>query len=93
MIPLICASDQWKCTKDDDNVLITLSSRLIKNAELKTLPVVVLRGQIVLTPIKVKVHPQNIDLSKGVVLELSALIKPTADVINQHFTLLGIAPT
>jgi len=83
--------DQWKRTKYDDNVLMTAASRFIKNAELKTLPAVELRGQILLTTMEVKIHPQDIDLGKGVALELSALIKPTADVISQHFALLGIA--
>ncbi|MCX2957898.1 MAG: carbohydate-binding domain-containing protein, partial [Serratia symbiotica] len=83
--------DQWKRTKDDDNILMTPASRFIKNAELKTLPAVVLRGQIVPTPMEVKVHPQDIDLSRGVALELSALVKPTAEVISQRFALLGVA--
>lgn len=61
---------------------MTPASRFIKNADLKTLLVVVLRGQVLLTPIEVKVHPQDIDLSRGAALELSALVKATSEVIS-----------
>ncbi|CAI0927668.1 beta-N-acetylhexosaminidase [Serratia entomophila] len=83
--------DQWKRTKDDNNVLMTPASRFVKNAELKTLPAAALRGQIVPTPLDVKVHPQDADLSKGVALDLSALVKPAAEAVSQRFALLGMA--
>ncbi|MFA1239699.1 beta-N-acetylhexosaminidase [Serratia odorifera] len=85
--------DQWKRTKDDKNVLMTPASRFVKNAELKTLPTASLRGQIIPTPMDVKVHAQDVDLSNGVALDLSALAKPSADVVSERFTLLGVAPT
>lgn len=69
---------------------MTPDSRFIKNAKLKTLPAMVLRGQIVSTLMEVKVHPQDIDLSRGVALELSALVKLIEEVISQRFALLGV---
>jgi hexosaminidase len=84
------SGDQWKRIKDDNNILMTPASRFTKNAELKTLPAASLRGQIVPTPLQVKVHPQDVSLSKGVALELSALTKPAADAATQRFALLGL---
>lgn len=82
--------DQWKRTKDDKNILMTPASRFVSNADLQTLPTGALRGQIVPTPMQVKVHAQDADLRKGVSPDLSALVKPAADVVNQRFALLGV---
>ncbi|CAM3426899.1 MULTISPECIES: beta-N-acetylhexosaminidase [Yersinia] len=82
--------DQWKRTKDDNNVLMTPESRFVKNESLKTLPAESLRGQIIPTPMSVKVHNADVDLSKGVALELSALPKPAADAAQQRFEMLGV---
>lgn len=82
--------DQWKRTKDDNNILMVPESRFTKNQDLKVLPAATLRGQIIPTPKEVKVHSQDVDLSKGVALELSALTKPAADAAAERFALLGI---
>lgn len=82
--------DQWKRTKDDNNILMVPESRFTKNQDLKVLPTATLRGQIIPTPMDVKVHSPDVDLSKGVALELSALTKPAADAAAQRFALLGI---
>lgn len=82
--------DQWKRTKDDNNILMVPESRFTKNQDLKVLPMASLRGQIIPTPMEVKVHAKDIDLSKGVALELSALTKPAADAAAERFALLGI---
>lgn len=82
--------DQWKRTKDDKNILMTPASRFVSNADLQTLPAGALRGQIVPTPMQVKVHAQDVDLRKGVSPDLSTLVKPAAEVVNQRFALLGV---
>ncbi|WP_145586363.1 beta-N-acetylhexosaminidase [Yersinia rochesterensis] len=82
--------DQWKRTKDDNNVLMTPESRFVKNEAVKTLAAANLRGQIIPTPMEVKIHQQDADLSKGVALDLSALPKPAADAAQQRFELLGL---
>ncbi|WP_145561301.1 beta-N-acetylhexosaminidase [Yersinia bercovieri] len=82
--------DQWKRTKDDNNVLMTPESRFVKNEALKTLTAANLRGQIIPTPMEVKIHPQDVNLSQGVALDLSALPKPAAEVVQQRFELLGL---
>lgn len=82
--------DQWKRTRDDNNVLMTPESRFTKNESLKSLPAAALRGQIVPTPMSVKVHPQDMDLSQGVALDLSALTKPIAAAASQRFAQLGV---
>jgi hexosaminidase len=82
--------DQWKRTKDDNNILMVPESRFTKNQDLKVLPMATLRGQIIPTPMEVKIHSKDVDLSKGVALELSALTKPAADVAAKRFELLGI---
>ncbi|OMQ25562.1 beta-N-acetylhexosaminidase [Serratia oryzae] len=83
--------DQWKRTKDDHNILMVPESRFTKNQDLKVLPAAALRGQIIPTPMEVNVHKQDVDLSKGVALDLSALTKPVADAATQRFELLGVA--
>lgn len=82
--------DQWKRTKDDNNVLMTPESRFTKNEAVKTLTAANLRGQIIPTPMEVKIHPQDVNLSQGVALDLSALPQPAAEVVQQRFELLGL---
>ncbi|WP_145513523.1 family 20 glycosylhydrolase [Yersinia massiliensis] len=84
--------DQWKRTKDDNNVLMTPESRFVKNEAVKTLTAANLRGQIIPTPMDVKVYPQDVNLGQGVALDLSALPQPTAEVVQQRFELLGLKP-
>ncbi|CFR15368.1 beta-N-acetylhexosaminidase [Yersinia frederiksenii] len=84
--------DQWKRTKDDNNVLMTPESRFVKNEAVKTLTAANLRGQIIPTPMDVKVYPQDVNLSQGVALDLSALPQPAAEVVQQRFELLGLKP-
>ncbi|MFV8761059.1 carbohydate-binding domain-containing protein, partial [Yersinia enterocolitica] len=82
--------DQWKRTKDDNNVLMTPESRFVKNEAVKTLAAANLRGQIIPTPMEVQVHRQDADLSQGVALDLSTLPKPAAEAAAQRFELLGL---
>ncbi|MFZ1872102.1 MAG: beta-N-acetylhexosaminidase [Chania sp.] len=83
--------DQWKRTKDDHNILMVPESRFTKNQDLKVLPAAALRGQIIPTPMEVNIHKHDVDLSKGVTLDLSALAKPAADAAAKRFELLGVA--
>lgn len=82
--------DQWKRTKDDNNILMQPESRFTKNQDLQVLPMTALRGQIIPTPMEIKVHQHDVDLGKGVALELSALTKPAADAAKERFELLGV---
>ncbi|WP_342321564.1 beta-N-acetylhexosaminidase [Kosakonia sp. BYX6] len=82
--------DQWKRTPDDKNILMTAEARFEKNSDVKTLNVNSLRGQIVPTPLEVKVHGQDVDLSKGVKLDLSALNGDAQNAIKARFALLGV---
>ncbi|AJJ10377.1 chitobiase [Yersinia rohdei] len=82
--------DNWQRTKDDNNVLMTPESRFVKNAAVKTLAAADLRGQIIPTPLEVKIHQQDVDLSKGVALDLSALPQSGAEAVQQRFELLGL---
>lgn len=84
--------DQWKRTKDDNNVLMTPESRFVKNEAVKTLTAANLRGQIIPTPMDVKVYPQDVNLGQGVALDVSALPQPAAEVVQQRFELLGLKP-
>lgn len=84
------AGDLWKRTKDDKNVLMVPETRFDKNADVKQLPAQSLRGQIMPTPMEVKIHQQDVDLSKGVALDLSVLNKATAEAAQQRFALLGV---
>lgn len=82
--------DQWKRTPDDKNILMTAEARFEKNSDVKTLNVNSLRGQIVPTPQEVKVHGQDVDLSKGVKLDLSALNADAQNAVKARFALLGV---
>jgi len=85
------SGDQWKRTAADNNILMTPATRFIKNAVTEPLAVTALRGQIVPTPREVNIHSADVDLSKGVALNLSVLPQPSAEAISQRFAALGIA--
>ncbi|HHG8773360.1 TPA: beta-N-acetylhexosaminidase [Raoultella planticola] len=82
--------DLWKSTAADNNVLMTAEARFEKNSDVKLLNAGSLRGQILPTPMKVTVHGQDVDLRRGVKLDLSALVKPSAEAINERFAQLGV---
>ncbi|WP_426816777.1 beta-N-acetylhexosaminidase [Winslowiella sp. 2C04] len=85
------SGDQWKRTAADNNILMTPATRFIKNAVTEPLAVTALRGQIVPTPREVNIHSADVDLSKGVALNLSVLPQPSAEAVSQRFAALGIA--
>lgn len=82
--------NQWKRTPDDKNILMTAEARFEKNSDVKTLNLASLRGQIVPTPQHVNIHGQDVDLSKGVKLDLSALSADAQDAVKSRFALLGV---
>ena len=82
--------DQWKRTPDDKNILMTAEARFEKNSDVKLLNAQALRGQIMPSPSQVTIHGADVDLSKGVKLELSALQGPSAQVVTDRFALLGV---
>ncbi|MBJ3814518.1 family 20 glycosylhydrolase [Shimwellia pseudoproteus] len=82
--------DQWKRTPDDKNILMTAEARFEKNSDVKLINAQQLRGQILPSPSRVTVHGQDVDLSKGVKLDLSALSAPSAQAITDRFALLGV---
>lgn len=81
---------QWKRTPDDKNILMTAEARFEKNSDVKTLNLSTLRGQIVPTPQEVKISGQDVDLSKGVKLDLSALGADAQEAVKSRFALLGV---
>lgn len=83
-------TDQWKRTPEDKSVLMTATARFEKNSDVKALNLQALRGQIVPTPREVKVHGQDVNLSKGVKLNLSALSQEAQDAVKARFTQLGV---
>lgn len=81
---------QWKRTPDDKNILMTAEARFEKNSDVKALNLATLRGQIVPTPQEVKISGQDVDLSKGVKLDLSALGADAQEAVKSRFALLGV---
>lgn len=81
---------QWKRTPEDKNTLMTALTRFAKNSDIKRLNAAALRGQIVPTPLRVVVHKDDVDLSRGVKLMLSALAKPAQEAVIARFALLGV---
>ncbi len=84
------SGDLWKRTKDDNNILMNTENRYAKNEDVKLLPAAELRGQIMPTPVELKIHKQDADLSKGVALDLGVMDKESADVVRNRFGLLGV---
>ncbi|XTZ37268.1 beta-N-acetylhexosaminidase [Salmonella enterica] len=82
--------DQWKRTPDDKNILMTAEARFEKNSDVKALNLQSLRGQIVPTPLEVKIHKQDVDLRQGVKLDLTALPGDAQQAIQSRFALLGV---
>jgi hexosaminidase len=81
---------QWKRTPDDKNILMTAEARFEKNSDVRALNLSTLRGQIVPTPQEVKISGQDVDLSKGVKLDLSALGADAQEAVKSRFALLGV---
>lgn len=81
---------KWKRTPDDKNILMTAEARFEKNSDVKALNLSTLRGQIVPTPQEVKISGQDVDLSKGVKLDLSALSADAQEAVKSRFALLGV---
>ncbi|MBS1204253.1 MAG: beta-N-acetylhexosaminidase [Proteobacteria bacterium] len=81
---------QWKRTPDDKNILMTAEARFEKNSDVNALNLATLRGQIIPTPQKVKISGQDVDLSKGVKLDLSALGADAQEAVKSRFALLGV---
>ncbi|APG17227.1 UNVERIFIED_ORG: hexosaminidase [Kosakonia oryzae] len=81
---------QWKRTPDDKNILMTAEARFEKNSDVKALNLATLRGQIIPTPQEVKISGQDVDLSKGVKLDLSALGADAQEAVKSRFALLGV---
>ena len=80
----------WKRIAEDKNILMMPASRFEKNSDIALLPASALRGQILPTPLKVNVLPEDADLSQGVSLNLTTLSSNQAEAVAQRFKLLGV---
>ncbi|MDX7988943.1 beta-N-acetylhexosaminidase [Xenorhabdus sp. 12] len=83
--------EQWKRTIDDHNVLMTPENRFKKNIQMAKISEDKLRGQIIPTPQELTIHSQDVDLSRGVKLELGGLDDPSIKVIRERFKSYNIA--
>lgn len=82
--------EQWKRTPDDKNVLMTAEARYNKNSDVALSDAAALRGQIVPTPKTVTVHAENVDLSRGVALDLASLAPASREAVASRFAQLGV---
>ena len=82
--------EQWKRTADDQNVLMSPASRYVKNSDVKLLPAASLRGQILPTPLSVRIGVDDVDLSRGIRFDLAALSSDQARAVVDRFSLMGI---
>lgn len=87
VVPL---GEHWKRIAEDKNILMMPASRFEKNSDIALLPASALRGQILPTPLKVNVLPEDADLSQGVSLNLTTLSSNQAEAVAQRFKLLGV---
>lgn len=81
---------QWRRSASDANVLMTAENRYRKNLTTRWLDPQQLRGQIIPTPLKVTLHPQNVSLKKGIAADLKTLSPQTAQAVNQALSTAGI---
>ncbi|MDC9596371.1 beta-N-acetylhexosaminidase [Xenorhabdus anantnagensis] len=77
--------EQWKRTTTDNNILMTPENRFVKNQQVATIHEDKLRGQIIPTPKELSIHSQDVDLSRGVKLELGGLSSESIKVIRERF--------
>lgn len=82
--------EQWKRTPDDNNVLMTAQARYSKNSDVALADAAALRGQIVPTPKTLTVHADDVDLRRGVQLDLAALPAPSQQAVAARFAQLGV---
>ncbi|MBD2826639.1 beta-N-acetylhexosaminidase [Xenorhabdus szentirmaii] len=78
--------DLWKRITADNNVLMTPENRFVKNQQVTEIARDQLRGQIIPTPKELTVHSQDVDLSRGVKLELGGLSEASIKLIRARFT-------
>lgn len=81
---------QWRRATSDVNVLMTAENRYQKNQPTRWLDPGQLRGQIIPTPMKRVLSPQNISLKQGVVADLKVLPAETAHTVSQALSSVGI---
>nr|QRL05527.1 chitobiase precursor [Xenorhabdus nematophila] len=77
--------DQWKRTTADHNTLMTAENRFVKNQAMVKIGEDKLRGQIIPTPKVLSIHSQDVDLSRGVKLELGGLSQESVKLIRERF--------
>ncbi|WP_340609176.1 beta-N-acetylhexosaminidase [Xenorhabdus bharatensis] len=77
--------EQWKRTTTDHNILMTPENRFEKNRQMVLISEDKLRGKIIPTPKKVTIHSQDVNLSRGVKLELGGLSGQSIKVIRDRF--------
>ncbi|KMJ43750.1 beta-N-acetylhexosaminidase [Xenorhabdus khoisanae] len=77
--------EQWKRTVTDNNILMTAENRFTKNQQVAKISEDKLRGQIIPTPKELSIHSQDVDLSRGVKLELGGLSGESIKVIRERF--------
>ncbi|PHM37998.1 beta-N-acetylhexosaminidase [Xenorhabdus mauleonii] len=85
--------EQWKRTTDDNNILMTPENRFRKNNQMVKISEDKLRGQIIPTPQELTIHSQDVDLSRGVKLELGGLDGSSINVIRDRFKSYNITLT
>ncbi|MGL4525019.1 MAG: beta-N-acetylhexosaminidase [Spirochaetia bacterium] len=84
------SGENWKRTKEDQNILMTPVSRFEKNASAAAVPASELRGLIIPTPLSLDVMDEDISLSAGISFVDSALDATSLTVIKEKATALGL---
>ena len=79
-----------KRAPDDNNIAMTPTTRFVKNRDVTLLPASALRGQIMPTPLQVKVHPNDVVLDKGLKADLTALPVASQQAVRARMALLGL---
>lgn len=84
------SAGQWKRTPEDANIPMTPENRYLKNQLTAQVAPAVLRGAIIPTPLKQQVRSEDINLSRGISLDLQGLPAASVQVIKESFKAAGI---
>ncbi|QCR36772.1 beta-N-acetylhexosaminidase [Nissabacter sp. SGAir0207] len=79
-----------KRAPEDNNIAMTPTTRFVKNRDVAQVPAASLRGQIMPTPLQVKVSAGDVVLDKGLAADLTALPMPSQQAVRARMALLGL---
>ncbi|PLR38185.1 beta-N-acetylhexosaminidase [Chimaeribacter arupi] len=79
-----------KRAPEDNNIAMTPDTRFVKNRDVAPMAAASLRGQIIPTPLQVKINKGDVLLNNGLAADLAALPVPSQQALRARMALLGL---